>query len=69
MRQPNFIGPAYELASPNIDIQNCKNFLLTRHELGGGKNAEVFHLLSRPKLVKLGALGSGTDARRIQCLK
>lgn len=59
MRQPGFIGPGYTLPSPNVDIQRSLNLFLERHEVGGGKNNEVFHLRSRPKLVLAGTAGDG----------
>jgi hypothetical protein len=59
VRQQGFIGPGYTLPSPNVDIQRSLNLFLERHEVGGGKNNETFHLRSRPKLVKLGVAGSG----------
>jgi hypothetical protein len=42
-----------------VDDQNCRNFILEKHEAGGGKNGEQFYLRSRPKLVKLATLGTG----------
>lgn len=59
MQQQNFIGYGYTLPSPNVDIQNLRNFLLEKHEAGGGKNQERYYLRSRPKLVLLGALDAG----------
>jgi hypothetical protein len=59
VRQPAFIGPGYTLPSPNVSVQNCRNFILEKNELGGDKNAESYYLRSRPKLVLLGTLDAG----------
>lgn len=60
MQFTGFIGPAYELHSPNVDAQRCVNLYPELGELGTGKNQEVAHLRQVPGH-KLFAAGAGPN--------
>lgn len=59
MKFPGFIGPAYTVASLNVDCQRCVNLYPVLNEMGKGKADEIAYLLGTPGLELLATVGSG----------
>lgn len=59
MKLQGFIGPAYTLASTNVDAQRCVNMYPVKIESGTGKGAQQYYLHPTPGLLELCTAGDG----------
>ncbi len=59
MKFQGFIGPAYSLASSNVDAQRCVNMYPVKIESGTGKGGQQYYLKATPGLLELCTAGDG----------
>lgn len=59
MKFQGFIGPAYSLASSNVDAQRCVNMYPVKIESGTGKGGQQYYLKATPGLELITTVGDG----------
>ena len=59
MKLQGFIGPAYSLASVNVDAQRCVNMYPVKIESGTGKGSQQYYLKATPGLEEITTVGDG----------